>query len=149
MDAQKTVEMLRRIRHDFGNHLQVLNGYIDLAMYDRVKDYIGTIVEEMARERFIFESLPAESALYFYEQVLLARDLGVILVYEDFDLQSLDLLRAANEPKHSLIRLTKDLDKGSEPVVYLSVYEDNQGIDLLFDSDYEDEKPVRVRLNRE
>lgn len=149
MEDQKVVNTLRRVRHDFGNHLQVISGYMELGKNDKVRDYIKELVKQMARERKIFEELPAEAALYFYEQVLLAGDLGVILVYEDFDLQSLDLLQANHEPCHTLAELTGNIDKDLDVVVYLSVYEDNKGLELLFTCDYFEENPVRLRLNRE
>lgn len=149
MEDQKVVNTLRRVRHDFGNHLQVISGYMELGQNDKVRDYIKELVKQMARERKIFEELPAEAALYFYEQVLLAGDLGVILVYEDFDLQSLDLLQANHEPCHTLAELTGNIDKDLDVVVFLSVYEDDKGLELLFTCDYFEENPVRLRLNRE
>jgi sensor histidine kinase regulating citrate/malate metabolism len=149
LEDQKVVDTFRRIRHDFGNHLQVISGYLELGKNDKVKDYIKEIVKEMAWERKIFEELPAEAALYFYEQVLLASDLGVILVYEDFDLQSLQLLQANQEPYHTLIELTGNIDKECDAVIFLSVYEDDKGMELFFTSDCFKENPVRLRLNRE
>lgn len=149
LEDRKAVDTLRRIRHDFGNHLQVISGYLELGQNDKVQDYIKKIVKEMARQRKIFEELPAEAALYFYDQVLLAGDLGVILLYEDFDLQSLELLRANHEPYQTLKKLTGNLDKECDVDIYLSVYEDAKGMELLFSSDYWAENPVRLRLNRE
>jgi 8-oxo-dGTP pyrophosphatase MutT (NUDIX family) len=149
LEDQKVVDTLRRIRHDFGNHLQVISGHLELGNHDKVKDYIKEIIKEMAREREIFEELPAEAALYFYEQVLLARDLGVILVYEDFDLQSPELLLVNQEPYHTLAELTSNINKDCDTVIFLSVYEDDKGMELFFTNDYFKENPVRLRLNRE
>ncbi|MDD3268361.1 MAG: Spo0B domain-containing protein, partial [Syntrophomonadaceae bacterium] len=81
MDTAKSVELLRRMRHDFANHLQVISGYIELERYQDVKDYIADIVEEMSGERKIFESLDAEVVWHLYEKMLSARDLGIILKY--------------------------------------------------------------------
>lgn len=139
MDATRFVEILRRCRHDFGNHLQVVSGYTELGRSDKVKEYIGNIVEKMALERIIFESLPAEGALYFYEQVLLAADLGVILVYKDLKITNWHKLENGMEPLRSLTPLAAGVSKEEEPIVFISLQEDEQGIEMVFSCEYFDE----------
>jgi stage 0 sporulation protein B (sporulation initiation phosphotransferase) len=78
VNGQKTVDLLREIRHDFGNHLQVIMGYLDLGNPQQARKYIIKLIEEMAAERLIFESTDADTALYLYQQLLLSRELGVI-----------------------------------------------------------------------
>lgn len=139
MEATRVVEILRRCRHDFGNHLQVVSGYTELGRSDKVKEYIANIVEKMAWERIIFDSLPAEAALYFYEQVLLAADLGVILVYKDLKITNWQQLQTQMEPIRSLAPLAAGVSKEEEPVIFVSLQEDEQGIGMVFSCEYFDE----------
>jgi stage 0 sporulation protein B (sporulation initiation phosphotransferase) len=102
VNGQKTVDLLSEIRHDFGNHLQVIMGYLDLGNPQQARKYIIKLIEEMAAERLIFESTDADTALYLYQQLLLSRELGVILRYDEIKIKSPDLLQLKNEPWHSL-----------------------------------------------
>lgn len=147
LHTQKTVELISRMRHDFGNHLQVISGYIDLARYQEVKEYIAAIVEEFMIERNSFESLNAELALYFYEHMLLARDLGIILRYNDLIIRSTGILQEKHEPAATLKLLAADF-KGQdiEPVVCLSIYEEEQEIDMVFTCESWERNPVRVKI---
>ncbi|MGI5921449.1 MAG: Spo0B domain-containing protein [Syntrophomonadaceae bacterium] len=149
MEEQKVVDIIRRMRHDFGNYLQVIGGYLELDKKEQAQYYIREIAGRMAQERIIFELLPADQALYFYQQVLLARELGVILVYEDFDIKSLAVLEAYQEPGNTLKKLADGINKENDVVIALSLYEDENGIELLFKSDTFRDGPVRLRLNRE
>jgi stage 0 sporulation protein B (sporulation initiation phosphotransferase) len=149
LEEQKVVDIIRRMRHDFGNYLQVIGGYLELDKKEQAQYYIREIAGRMAQERIIFELLPADQALYFYQQVLLARELGVILVYEDFDIKSLAVLEAYQEPGNTLKKLADGINKENDVVIALSLYEDENGIELLFKSDTFRDGPVRLRLNRE
>ena len=84
MEAEQMVDLLRRVRHDFANHLQVISGYLDMEQPARVKQYLSAVMEEIIAERLIFESQQGEAALYFYEQMLSAYDLGITLRYEEY-----------------------------------------------------------------
>ncbi|MGI6421068.1 MAG: Spo0B domain-containing protein [Syntrophomonadaceae bacterium] len=135
MNGQKTVDLLREIRHDFGNHLQVIMGYLDLGNPQQARKYIIKLIEEMAAERLIFESTDADTALYLYQQLLLSRELGVILRYDEIKIKSPDLLQLKNEPWHSLQQVLaawKAENSDAEPMVYLEIYEKDDGIDLLY-----------------
>lgn len=147
MEAEQMVSLLRRMRHDFANHLQVISGYVDLGWQERLAEYVRTIIAALNQERIIFESVSAEAALYFYEQLLMIKDLGIILTYEDLEIQSLDLLIKNNEPFRSVAAMRSDLSApdDDEPIIYLSVYEDARGIDLLFSCDnWEDSRKISL-----
>lgn len=149
MDMKGALKLVRRIRHDFGNHLQVVSGYIDMDMPERVKEYIQGVVEQMEAERAVFNLLEAEVALHFYWHVLKALDMGIVLRYDDLDLKNADLLMEMNEPYRSLLEVCKDIaDKDEEPIVYLSIYEDENGYDLMFTCEHWADEDQKVRLNR-
>ncbi|MEN6348556.1 MAG: Spo0B domain-containing protein [Syntrophomonas sp.] len=147
MQAQKAVELFSRIKHDFANHLQVISGYIDLGRYQEIKAYIAAIVEEFMMERTAFQSLDAEAVLYFYENILLAHDLGIILKYNDLKISSIARLQEKDEPAGTLRCLSVEF-KGQdfEPVICLSVYEEDRGIDLYFSCEYWEHNPVIVEI---
>ena len=134
MESEQMVAILRRMRHDFGNYLQVILGYIDLNRPEKAKSYILNIVEELAVQRNIFESLESEAALYFYQQLLMAQDLGIILKYKDLQIRSWTILKKQNQPLNSLTSLLSEF-KGidDEPVINLSLSEDQAGVTMLFE----------------
>lgn len=123
MEAEQMVNLLRRIRHDYGNDLQVIMGYIDLGKPEQAREYIHSIVEQHLRERLLFESMPAEAALYFYQQALLCGDLGVILRYKNWQMDSHAVFEQKQEPYQSLKRLAEEaawrLDE--DPCIYASI----------------------------
>lgn len=150
LDEQGMVNMLRRVRHDFANHLQVIYGYLELDMPEKVISYINGLVDEMAEERVIFETLKAEEALYFYSQLLLAREIGIIIKYEDLNVNSVGILKTKNEPYKSLLSYSNSFDNNDDyTIVYLTVYEDNKGIVMLFTCDIWEQETKRVRIDRE
>ena len=134
MDSEQMVAVLRRLRHDFGNYLQVILGYIDLGRPERAKSYILDIVEELATQRNIFESLEAEAALYFYQQLLMARDLGIILQYNELHIRSWTTLKKQNQPFSSLTSLLPELNgTDDDPIINLSLSESEAGVTMLFE----------------
>ena len=76
MEAEQIVSLLRRIRHEYGNDLQVIGGYIDLNRLEQAREYIHAVVEQHNQERMLFDSLPAEAALYFYQRSLIMPGFG-------------------------------------------------------------------------
>lgn len=149
MDAKNAVRLIRRIRHDFGNHLQVLGGYADMGMPEKIKEYIQGIVEQMESERTVFNLDKPEAAMYFYWQMLRALDAGIALRYEDLEFKDGQIFMELDEPWRSLMMICGDMaDKEEEPVVYLSIYEDGQGYDLLFSSELWGGEIKKARINR-
>ncbi|MEQ8200898.1 MAG: Spo0B domain-containing protein [Syntrophomonadaceae bacterium] len=132
MDAEYMVGLLRRMRHDFANHLQVISGYLQLGQPGQVQDYLQSLMEGLDAERIIFKSLPAPACLYFYDQLLQAYDLGITLRFEDIELESWEILKTNGEPGASL-QFIRELNHGGEDQpVYLSIYEEADGIDLFY-----------------
>lgn len=150
MEAGQMVELLSRARHDFANHLQVIGGYLEMGQPERVKDYLRTVMEEISSERIIFAALSGEAALYFYEQLSRAHDLGIILRYEDLDIASWDILKASDEPYRSMAILCQDtVGTDEDTLVYLSLYEDERGVDMFFTCARWGQSPKGIRINKE
>lgn len=150
MEAEQMVNFIRRIRHDFSNHLQVISGYLDMEQPRKAKDYLTALVEDIVAERLIFEAQTGEGALYFYEQALMAYDLGVTMRYEDIDIESWEILKAKGEPLNSLNSLCREMNPAQEDVtVYISIYEDPQGIDMFISCEEWKVKSWGVRFNKE
>jgi hypothetical protein len=144
------VDLLRRVRHDFGNHLQVIGGYLELGQPELVKKYLRTVMEEISSERIIFEALNGEAALYFFDQLSRAHDLGIVLRYEDLDIASWDILKASDEPGQSLAVICKDNVRSDEDIlVYLSIYEDERGVDMFFTCEKWVQSPKVIRISKE
>jgi len=150
VEAGQAVDILRRVRHDFANHLQVIGGYLDMGRPEKVKEYLNMVMEEIIAERIVFKSQDGEAALYFYEQIARARDLGIILRYEDLDTKSWEILKTKGEPCKSLDIISREEAKCDEDLpVYLSIYEDEQGIDLLLSCAGWRQSPKMVRVKKE
>jgi stage 0 sporulation protein B (sporulation initiation phosphotransferase) len=134
MEAEQMVAVLRRLRHDFGNYLQVILGYIDLNRPEKARNYIQAIVDELMSERNIFESLEPEAALYLYEQLLEARDLGIMLRYKGLLFHSWNILKKQNQPFNTLASLSSQFNSiDDNPVIQLSLSEDQTGVTMLFE----------------
>lgn len=150
MKAEFMVDLLRRVRHDFANHLQVISGYLQLDQPEQVQDYLHKILDDMAAERIIFQSLPGAASLYLYDQLLAAYDQGITLRFEDIELESWELLKANGEPAAGLAVLKQDLNAADDDqIVYLSIYEEEKGIDLLFCSGDDGTVTRMFRINKE
>jgi stage 0 sporulation protein B (sporulation initiation phosphotransferase) len=110
MDAAKTVQLLRKMRHEFGNHLQVLSGYLELQQPEKVKEYVNKLILAMRAERKIFEITEGEVTIYLYEQLLSARDAGLTMEYKDIRISNIKKLEQAGEPLKSLRRITENIN---------------------------------------
>jgi len=148
LEAKHSMEILRRVRHDFANHLQVISGYLELGRYQQVKEYIAEIVKDMAEEKKIFEAgLSAKEALYFFEKTLTARELGIILRFEELEVNSLDLSRLNHELDKALHELSSQLKgREEEPVVYLFLYNNGEEITMLFSCPLLAQSPVKISI---
>lgn len=150
MNSDDMVRVLRRVRHDYGNHLQVIMSYIDLERYDMARKYIVHVAEQAALERNLFEQASAPTALYLYDQMLSARELGIILEYIDIELDVIEPLQARNEPCQTLKELSKTLGKPPEDedyiVIDLSIYQDTESCRLVFNSKYLPETPYEKKI---
>jgi stage 0 sporulation protein B (sporulation initiation phosphotransferase) len=134
MEAERAVDILRRLRHDFGNYLQVVLGYIDLNRPEQAREYILGLVEDLAAERVIFENLEGEEALYLYQQLLLARDLGIILRYKDLDPITWQTMQRENEPFKTLEQISpKFRAMEDDPIVNLSIYNTDNGVKMRYE----------------
>ena len=150
MEAGQMVSLLRRVRHDYANHLQVISGYLEMGWEGQLSDYIRSIVAELNQERIIFESVGPEAALYFYEQLLRIKDVGIIIVYEDLDITSTQMLQALNEPFNSIAAMLPDIPAGDEePVLYLSIHEDETHINMFFSCDMWREESRQISIIKE
>lgn len=109
MEAERTIVLLRKIRHDFGNHLQVISGYLELKQPDKVQEYVSKLILALRAERTVFETTEGEATVYLFEQMLAARDFAVTLLYKDVQINSIEPLVQANEPLNSLRALAENI----------------------------------------
>ncbi|MGE5371467.1 MAG: Spo0B domain-containing protein [Solirubrobacterales bacterium] len=77
MNAEQTVQLIRRQRHDFANDLQVIRGYLDLNMPQRALDTLINAVERMDGERRLFETFEPALALEIYQVMLSGTEYGI------------------------------------------------------------------------
>lgn len=147
MEDSKVVELIRRLRHDMGNYLQVISGYADLGRLDEVKAYVAQISSIMASERVIFEKLAPPTSLYLFQVLLFAHELGIILKYKDLQLKGHQLLLKENEPYNALAQVADQLGEVDEdPVVYLSLLEQAGGLLMVFACEHLSEGQVEVLI---
>lgn len=111
VEAEKMVSILRRVRHDLGNHLQVISGYLDLGYLDEIRNYIDEITEYMQYEKWLFSSTEPEIALYLYYQMLRAEELGAIIRYKDIKVDNLRIIEKADEPYATVAQLCGKLNR--------------------------------------
>jgi len=132
------VDLLRRTRHDFDNHLQVISGYLDLAKPEEAQKYLAQVVTELATERIIFESCSGEAALYFYDQMIRARDAGIAIKYNRLQVDNINYLQTHDEPFNSLKEAAARYNNQENNLkVNVSVIEEENG-SLIVDVAVED-----------
>ena len=149
MEAGQMVNLLRRLRHDYANHLQVISGYLELGWQKQIRSNVKEIINQLNQERIIFESVAPQDALYFYEQLLMVKDMGIILVYDDLDVKSAGYLKDRNEPVNSMTVLKSEIPRGDdEPIVYISIHEDDTGIEMYFSCDNWGDESRQIRIDK-
>jgi len=126
VEAARTVALLRKMRHDFGNHLQVISGYLELNHPEKVQQYVDKLILDSRAERTVFEVAEGETALYLFEQMLAARDYGIRLLYRKVELSSPEPLIQANEPLNTLklLKNNKMDDLTAEVVIGMNLEQD-------------------------
>lgn len=133
MDAGEVVALIRRMRHDFGNHLQVISGYNELGRPDDIREYISEIIQEMSQERKMLELEDSELALFLYKQMLLADDLGIILRYKELSIDSGQKLTANLELYKTIEKLVKEHNLLQKSVMEVSITEENNQFKILLE----------------
>lgn len=144
MQPDKMVSLLRRIRHDFGNHLQVLSGYLELQQPEKAEKYINKLIVFMRMERSLFETTDGETTLYLYEQLLLARDCGLTLEFKEVDINDIRALQKAGEPLNSLRQLARDINMEELTVQVVIKTNSEQDIIINYFSDAFASSPQQV-----
>jgi hypothetical protein len=79
---ERAIVLLRRQRHDFLNHLQVISGWLQLNRPERVGQYIESITAHLQAESHHLRGLAPHMALVATELDLDARMYGVSLTIE-------------------------------------------------------------------
>jgi hypothetical protein len=123
---------------------------LELGWTEQTGSYVKEIINQLNQERIIFESVAPQDALYFYEQLLTIKDMGIILVYDDLDVESARCLQEQNEPANSMAALQPDIfsEEDDDPVVYLSIHEDQTGIEMYFSCDCWGEESRQIRIDK-
>jgi hypothetical protein len=89
------MSLLRRQRHDFLNHLQIISALAQLNKTERILEYIEQANRELDRERRLTALLPAEAGLVLLEWSHQLEENGIYLKVE----LKTDLFRQANGAK--------------------------------------------------
>jgi stage 0 sporulation protein B (sporulation initiation phosphotransferase) len=150
LNTDQMADLLRRVRHDFANQLQVISGYLELGQPDRVRDYLQTVIKDMKATRIVFDNRQGEAALYFYEQLLQAQDMGIKLRYVEIVIDDWEFLKNRGEPVHSMALLPRNrVDRAEDGVVCLSIQADERGVDLRFSYPGGEQSVHVIRVNKE
>ncbi len=146
MTEQEVLALVRRIKHDFANNLQVISGYMQMQNYAKAQNYLNNMAQEMMEETYLFNALQAGPALYFFRQMISARELGIKLNYKNLTDENVELLKQHHEPWKSLCTLREE-HKQEALALDLSIRVDENGkkIYLVFTSPAGQELK-RVRL---
>ncbi len=80
--AEMAVELARKQRHSFLNHLQVISGWLQLGQPDRARAYLDEVAARMAAEGDVVRSLPPAVSLHVLELSLEAERYAVQLDWQ-------------------------------------------------------------------
>jgi len=76
-ESDETILALRTQRHDFINHLQVIQGLLQLEHYDRVREYIGELTEKISPINIPFQLRLPEATATIMKKMPLAQKAGI------------------------------------------------------------------------
>lgn len=78
----EALHLLRRQRHSFLNHLQVISGWLQLGRTDRAQQYLETVAARMTGESDVMRQTPVALSLLVLELGLEAETHGVQLNWQ-------------------------------------------------------------------
>lgn len=79
--AAQTLHLLRRQRHSFLNHLQVISGWLQLERPERARQYLEAVAERMTGESDVLRQASVSLGLFMLELGLEAETYGVHLAW--------------------------------------------------------------------
>lgn len=82
LSVARAMALLRRQRHSFLNHLQVISGWLQLERPERARQYLDTIAAEMATQTEVIRRLPAAVGILVMELEQEAESYGVRIVWQ-------------------------------------------------------------------
>lgn len=77
LSVARAMALLRRQRHSFLNHLQVISGWLQLERPERARQYLDTIAAELATQTEVIRQLPAAAGIMVMELEQEAESYGV------------------------------------------------------------------------
>lgn len=101
-DAALLLEVMRRHRHDFLNHLQVVSGFLQLGKVDRALEYIRRVSGEMEKLGAILRLKYPQMATLLLKNSLLAQDKQI-----DLDLDLATDLHSWTAPDEHVFALSR------------------------------------------
>ncbi|NMC26703.1 MAG: hypothetical protein GYA42_00990 [Syntrophomonadaceae bacterium] len=150
MESGQMADLLRRVRHDFANHLQVVSGYLDIGKPQQARDYLRQVIGEMNAARMVFDHPSSEAALYFYRQMLQASELGFKLHFQNLAADDWKILELHNEPLHTLKKFNQSQMMHREnDDVRLSFGCDEKGVTMCFIFPGREGEVHLIRVDRE
>jgi len=150
LETGQMADLLRRVRHDFANHLQVVSGYLDIGKPQQARDYLRLVTKEMHAARMVFDHPSSEAALYFYRQMLQASELGFKLHFQNIVADEWEILKLHNEPLSTLEKFNQS--QMIHPVndeIRLSFGCDEQGVTMCFTFPGREGETHLIRVDRE
>ena len=135
MDRTEYGQLLRQIRHEYGNLLQVAGSYLDLGLITETKAYIQNEILKWHEEHEMLRNFPESFYLYLFAQRMKAREQGIELRYKDLQMSLVEDLMRYEEPCASIGALIPLPELSIEdPLVYVSLIEGVNGFGLYFES---------------
>ncbi len=131
MQDEKVIALIRQMRHDFGNCLQIISANIELERTEKCKEIIDKWIIDSASERKLFALKDAGLVLHLYQSIMDAHNLGIVLRIDEVDIVSSQKLIAKNEPTKAIKLLFfeewKEID---DLTLHLRISERNEVISL-------------------
>lgn len=122
MQEEQVLNLIRYLRHDFGNCLQVIHSCIEVERPQDSQTFIKQWVEEMKNDKIIFSLSDAKLAVHLFQTKILAHDLGVRVIYDEIQTGVSTSCIVHDEPFTALCKFAeggwRDLD---DPVVHIKL----------------------------
>lgn len=123
-DIETSIEEMKRIRHDFANHMMCIIGYIELNHYDKLEEYVRELSNPIESSNdIIIAGHPAISSM-IYSKTLLAKKENIVISIEtdiaaSINISDIDLCVVVGNVMDNAIEACMKLEKDNREIKLL------------------------------
>ena len=133
--VELSLEELRRLRHDFANHLTVMDGLLTLNKHEDLENYLGQLMSPIGKVRETDLSKNTALAALLYSKLLVARQEGIEVHYDiepghRVEVEDVDFVILVGNLMDNAIEASRYVEEGKKEI---RIRIASKGVYLVFD----------------